>query len=120
LNLLASGSSIEDVYARATDYLDFYLNSALKYETKIANMSTYAEIQALNPLGVICWGKKAQRSMEKILGTNSNLKIVGIPHPSAMNTACWKRNYPNDCDGTENSVVEKASEIILTNIRNNP
>ena len=26
LNLLASGSSIEDVYARATDYLDFYLN----------------------------------------------------------------------------------------------
>ena len=78
------------------------------------------EIQALNPLGVICWGKKAQRSMEKILGTNSNLKIVGIPHPSAMNTACWKRNYPNDCDGTENSVVEKASEIILTHIRNNP
>jgi predicted RNase H-like HicB family nuclease len=56
LNLLASGSSIEDVYARATDYLDFYLNSALKYETKIANMSTYAEIQALNPKKIVLLG----------------------------------------------------------------
>ena len=56
LNLLASGSSIEDVYARATDYLDFYLNSALKYETKIGNMSTYAEIQALNPKKIVLLG----------------------------------------------------------------
>ena len=56
LNLLASGSSIEDVYARATDYLDFYLNSALKYETKIANMSTYTEIQALNPKKIVLLG----------------------------------------------------------------
>lgn len=56
LNLLASGSSIEDVYARATDYLDFYLNSALKYETKIASMSTYTEIQALNPKKIVLLG----------------------------------------------------------------
>ena len=56
LNLLASGSSIEDVYARATDYLGFYLNSALKYETKIANMSTYTEIQALNPKKIVLLG----------------------------------------------------------------
>ncbi len=56
LNLLASGSSIEDVYARATDYLDFYLNSALKYETKIATMSTYTEIQALNPKKIVLLG----------------------------------------------------------------
>lgn len=56
LNLLASGTSIEDVYVRATDYLDFYLNSALKYETKIANMSTYTEIQALNPKKIVLLG----------------------------------------------------------------
>lgn len=56
LNLLASGSSIEDVYARATDYLEFYLTSALKYETQIASMSTYAEIQALNPKKIVLLG----------------------------------------------------------------
>lgn len=56
LNLLASGSSIEDVYARATDYLEFYLKSALKYETQVASMSTYAEIQALNPKKIVLLG----------------------------------------------------------------
>ena len=56
LNLLASVNSIEDVYARATDYLEFYLTSALKYETQIASMSTYAEIQALNPKKIVLLG----------------------------------------------------------------
>lgn len=56
LNLLASGSSIEDVYVRAIDYLEFYLESASKYETKIASMSTYAEIQALNPKKIVLLG----------------------------------------------------------------
>ena len=56
LNLLASGSTIEDVYARANDYLEFYLTSALKYDIKIANMSTYAEIQALNPQKIVLLG----------------------------------------------------------------
>ncbi len=56
LNLLASGSSIEDVYARANDYLEFYLTSALKYDIKISNMSTYVEIQALNPKKVVLLG----------------------------------------------------------------
>ena len=39
LNLLASGFSIEDVYARANEYLGFYITSALKYESKIASTS---------------------------------------------------------------------------------
>lgn len=56
LNLLASGSSIEDVYARANDYLSFYVMSALKFETKLASMSTYAEIQALNPKKIVLLG----------------------------------------------------------------
>lgn len=56
LNLLASGSSIEDVYARATDYLQFYLTSAIKFETHIASMSTYTEIQALNPKKIVLLG----------------------------------------------------------------
>lgn len=56
LNLLASGSSIEDVYARANDYLEFYLTSALKYDIRIANMSTYAEMQALNPKKIVLLG----------------------------------------------------------------
>ena len=46
LNLLASGFSIEDVYARANDYLGFYITSALKYDAQVAKMSTYSEIQA--------------------------------------------------------------------------
>ena len=56
LNLLASGFSIEDVYARANEYLGFYITSALKYETKIASGSTYSEIQALNPNRVVLLG----------------------------------------------------------------
>lgn len=56
LNLLASGSSIEDVYARASDYLEFYMISALKYDAHIASTSTYAEIQALNPNKIILLG----------------------------------------------------------------
>jgi len=56
LNLLASGSSIEDVYARANDYLSFYVISAHKFDTAIANMSTYAEIQALNPKKIVLLG----------------------------------------------------------------
>jgi predicted RNase H-like HicB family nuclease len=56
LNLLASGSSIEDVYARANDYLNFYVVSAHKFETAISNMSTYAEIQALNPKKIVLLG----------------------------------------------------------------
>ena len=56
LNLLASGSSIEDTYARANDYLEFYLISALKFDTKIGSMSTYVEIQALNPKKIVLLG----------------------------------------------------------------
>ena len=56
LNLLASGISIEDVYSRANDYLDFYLVSATKFGMKIASMSTYAEIQALNPKKIVLLG----------------------------------------------------------------
>ena len=56
LNLLASGFSIEDVYARANEYLDFYVVSAIKYGTKIVSGSTYSEIQALNPNRIILLG----------------------------------------------------------------
>lgn len=56
LNLLASGYSVEDVYARASEYLSFYLDSAIKYDAKIANMSTYTEIQALNPNRIVLLG----------------------------------------------------------------
>ena len=56
LNLLASGFSIEDVYSRANDYLGFYLTSALKYDAKIEKMSTYSEIQALNPQKIVLLG----------------------------------------------------------------
>ena len=56
LNLLASGFSIEDVYVRANEYLDFYIVSSLKYETNIANASTYSEIQALNPNRIVLLG----------------------------------------------------------------
>lgn len=56
LNLLASGSSIEDVYARANDYLAFFLKSAIKFETKIGSMSTFTEIQALNPKKIVLLG----------------------------------------------------------------
>ena len=56
LNLLASGFSIEDVYARANEYLNFYVTSSLKYETNIVNGSTYSEIQALNPNRIVLLG----------------------------------------------------------------
>lgn len=56
LNLLASGASIEDVYARANDYLEFYIISALKYDAKLATQSTFAEIQALNPKKIVLLG----------------------------------------------------------------
>ena len=56
LNLLASGFSIEDVYARANEYLGFFITSALKYDAKIAPTSTYTEIQALNPNRIVLLG----------------------------------------------------------------
>ncbi len=56
LNLMASGSSVEDVYARANDYLSFYVTSTMKYESKMASMSTFAEIQALNPNNIVLLG----------------------------------------------------------------
>ena len=56
LNLLASGSSIEEVYLRASEYLDFYIVSSIKFGTPIANMSTYAEIHALNPKKIVLLG----------------------------------------------------------------
>lgn len=56
LNLLASGVSIEDTYARANDYLQFYLVSSLKYDSNIATGSTFTEIQALNPKKVVLLG----------------------------------------------------------------
>lgn len=56
LNLIASGFSIEDVYSRAKDYLKFYLTSALKYDARLATMSSYAEIQALNPQKIVLLG----------------------------------------------------------------
>ena len=59
LNLLASGSSIEEVYLRASEYLDFYIVSAIKFGTPIANMSTYAEIHALNPKKIVLLGSAA-------------------------------------------------------------
>lgn len=67
LNLLASGSSIEDVYARANDYLDFYIVSAMKFGTKIASMSTYAEIQALNPKKVVLLGSAQVEETDIVL-----------------------------------------------------
>ena len=56
LNLMASGTSVEDVYARANDYLGFYVTSTMKYEAKMASMSTFAEIQALNPNKIVLLG----------------------------------------------------------------
>ena len=67
INLLASGSSIEDVYARANDYLDFYLVSAIKFGTQIASMSTYAEIQALNPKKIVLLGSALVDESEIVL-----------------------------------------------------
>lgn len=56
LNLLASGYTIEDVYARANEYLRFYVTSSLKYGSKMVNNSTYSEIQALNPNRIVLLG----------------------------------------------------------------
>ena len=68
LNLLVSGSTIEDVYSRANDYLEFYIVSSLKFDTPIANMSTFAEIQALNPKKIVLLGS-AQVDEEEIVLT---------------------------------------------------
>ncbi len=56
LDLLASGSSVEDVYLRAMEYLEFYIESTLKYGAKLATMSAYSEIQALNPNKIVLLG----------------------------------------------------------------
>lgn len=67
LNLLATGSSIEEVYARANDYLDFYVMSAMKFGTPIANASSYAEILALNPKKIVLLGSAEIEEDEIIL-----------------------------------------------------
>ncbi len=67
LNLLASGSSIEDVYARANDYLDFYIISAMKFGVKIASMSSYVDIQAMNPQKVVLLGSATVEESDIVL-----------------------------------------------------
>lgn len=67
LNLLASGSSIEDVYSRANDYLDFYIVSAIKFGVRIANMSSYVDIQAMNPQKVVLLGSATVDESEIVL-----------------------------------------------------
>ncbi len=59
LDLLASGTSVEDVYLRANEYLDFFIESTLKYEAKVNSPSTYSQIQALNPNKVVLLGTAA-------------------------------------------------------------
>lgn len=56
LNLLASGISIEETFARANDYLKFYLLSSLKFGIKVESTSSYVEIQALNPDKIVLLG----------------------------------------------------------------
>ena len=56
LDLLASGTSVEDVYLRANEYLEFFMESTLKYEAKINSSSSYSEIQALNPNKIVLLG----------------------------------------------------------------
>lgn len=68
LNLLVSGSTIDDVYMRANDYLEFYIVSAIKFGIPIANMSTYAEIHALNPKKIVLLGS-AEIDEDEILLT---------------------------------------------------
>lgn len=59
LDLLASGSSVEDVYLRANEYLEFYIESTVKYGAKISSMSSYSQIQALNPNKIVLLGSAA-------------------------------------------------------------
>ncbi len=56
LDLLASGSSVEDVYLRANEYLEFYIESTIKYGAAVSPMSSYSEIQALNPNKIVLLG----------------------------------------------------------------
>ena len=58
---------------------------------------------------IVCWGKTSFNAIKNIVQDT-----LYVPHPSQMNVNYWKKTY--NVDGTRDSIVEKATELILNSI----
>lgn len=63
-----------------------------------------------NVVGIVCWGKTSFNAIKNIVQDT-----LYVPHPSQMNVNYWKKTY-NDVDGTSESIVKKATKLILDSI----
>lgn len=59
---------------------------------------------------IVCWGNKSYEAIKD----NVNENIIHILHPSKMNVKYWKMRH--NVSGSTESIVNKATELIVNNI----
>jgi len=53
LDIVTSGNTVEEAYLKGQDYLDSYIDIAVKFETDLSIPSTYIEAKGMNPKRVV-------------------------------------------------------------------
>ena len=53
LDVVASGNTVEDAYLCAKEYLQTFLEIAVKFDSSLSEASTYDEAQGLNPKRIV-------------------------------------------------------------------
>lgn len=53
LDIVTSGNTVEEAYIKGRDYLDSYLDIAVKFDSEISAPSTYVEAEGMNPKRIV-------------------------------------------------------------------
>ena len=53
LDIVTCGSTVEEAYVKGRDYLDTYLDLAVKFESDLPAPSTYEEAEGMNPKRIV-------------------------------------------------------------------
>lgn len=53
LDIVTSGNTVEEAYVKGKDYLESYLDMAIKFETDLSVPSTYREAEGMNPKRIV-------------------------------------------------------------------
>lgn len=53
LDIVTSGNTVEEAYVKGRDYLDTYLDLAIKFDSVLPAPSTYTEAEGMNPKRIV-------------------------------------------------------------------
>ncbi|MBQ9790849.1 MAG: hypothetical protein IJW24_04615 [Clostridia bacterium] len=53
LDIVTSGNSVEEAYLKGKDYLDSYIDMAIKFESDLSSPCTYTEAKGMNPKRIV-------------------------------------------------------------------